>query len=98
MEEGCAPGGWPMTAPDLPSALVGRRPRPRSPPGRTLPYGRITEGDTVQAKDTLLAPLGWYHVFTGPARVRTAFLYAALIAVFGVLLPWTKGLDFLDPV
>jgi hypothetical protein len=30
--------------------------------------------------------------------VRTAFLYAALIAVFGVLLPWTKGLDFLDPV
>jgi hypothetical protein len=30
--------------------------------------------------------------------VRTVFLYAALIAVFGVLLPWTKGLDFLDPV
>ena len=30
--------------------------------------------------------------------MRTAFLYAALIAVFGVLLPWTKGLDFLDPV
>jgi hypothetical protein len=46
----------------------------------------------------VLASLGWYHVFTGPARVRTVFLYAALIAVFGVLLPWTKGLDFLDPV
>jgi hypothetical protein len=30
--------------------------------------------------------------------VPTVFLYAALIAVFGVLLPWTKGLDFLDPV
>ena len=28
----------------------------------------------------------------------TAFLYVALIAVFGVLLPWTEGLDFLDPV
>lgn len=28
----------------------------------------------------------------------TVFLYVALIAVFGVLLPWTKGLDFLDPV
>ena len=41
---------------------------------------------------------GWYHVFTEPSRVPTAFLYVALIAVFGVLLPWTKGLDFLDPV
>jgi hypothetical protein len=30
--------------------------------------------------------------------VPTVLLYAALIAVFGVLLPWTKGLDFLDPV
>ena len=40
----------------------------------------------------------WYHVFTGPARVPTVLLYVALIAVFGVLLPWTKGLDFLDPV
>ena len=28
----------------------------------------------------------------------TVLLYVALIAVFGVLLPWTKGLDFLDPV
>jgi hypothetical protein len=30
--------------------------------------------------------------------VPTVILYVALIAVFGVLLPWTKGLDFLDPV
>jgi hypothetical protein len=30
--------------------------------------------------------------------VPTVLLYVALIAVFGVLLPWTKGLDFLDPV
>jgi len=30
--------------------------------------------------------------------VPTVLLYAALIAVFGILLPWTKGLDFLDPV
>jgi len=30
--------------------------------------------------------------------VPTFLLYVALIAVFGVLLPWTKGLDFLDPV
>jgi hypothetical protein len=40
----------------------------------------------------------WYHIFTGPPRVPTVLLYVALIAVFGVFLPWTKGLDFLDPV
>lgn len=36
--------------------------------------------------------------FHWASRVPTILLYAALIAVFGVLLPWTKGLDFLDPV
>ena len=36
--------------------------------------------------------------FHWASRVPTVLLYAALIAVFGVLLPWTKGLDFLDPV
>jgi hypothetical protein len=29
--------------------------------------------------------------------VTSVLSYALLIAVFGVLLPWTKGLDFLDP-
>jgi hypothetical protein len=29
--------------------------------------------------------------------VPTVLVYIALIAVFGVLVPWTKGLDFLDP-
>lgn len=37
-------------------------------------------------------------MFHWEPRVPTVLLYAALIAVFGVLLPWTKGLDFLDPV
>ena len=28
----------------------------------------------------------------------TLLVYVLLIAVFGIFLPWTKGLDFLDPV
>jgi hypothetical protein len=30
--------------------------------------------------------------------VPTVLLYVLLIAVFGIFLPWTKGLDFFDPV
>jgi hypothetical protein len=30
--------------------------------------------------------------------VPTVLLHIALIAIFGVILPWRKGLDFLDPV
>jgi len=30
--------------------------------------------------------------------LRVIFLHLALIAIFGVLLPYRKGLDFLDPV
>jgi len=30
--------------------------------------------------------------------VPTVLVYVFLVAVFGVFLPWTKGLDFLDPV
>jgi hypothetical protein len=33
-----------------------------------------------------------------PGGVRIVLIHAALIAVFGVFLPWQKGLDFLDPV
>ena len=32
------------------------------------------------------------------SRFRAAWLHAALIAAFGIFLPWQKGLDFLDPV
>ena len=29
--------------------------------------------------------------------MQTVLLYCVLVGVFGVLLPWTRGLDFLDP-
>src|SRR5262245_33902051 len=33
-----------------------------------------------------------------PGGLRVVAIHLALIAVFGVFLPWRKGLDFLDPV
>ena len=33
-----------------------------------------------------------------PGGIRTLCVHGALIAVFGVMMPWSKGLDFLDPV
>jgi hypothetical protein len=33
-----------------------------------------------------------------PGGKRTILIHAALLAVFGVFLPWTKGLEFTDPV
>lgn len=39
----------------------------------------------------------WYHVLTEPF-LRIVLLHVALIAIFGVLLPHRKGIDFLDPV
>jgi hypothetical protein len=42
-----------------------------------------------------IAP-GWGSGTTG--RVRIVLIHVGLIAVFGVFLPWQKGLDFLDPV
>jgi hypothetical protein len=32
------------------------------------------------------------------SRIRAILLHVILIAVFGIFLPWQKGLDFLDPV
>src|ERR1017187_4424743 len=34
----------------------------------------------------------------GPRRARSILTHVALIAVFGVWLPWMKGIEFLDPV
>ncbi len=33
-----------------------------------------------------------------PGGFRVILIHAALVAVFGVFLPWTKGVQFLDPV
>jgi hypothetical protein len=33
-----------------------------------------------------------------PGGFRIIAIHLALVAMFGVFLPWTKGLDFLDPV
>ncbi|MGD1092070.1 MAG: hypothetical protein ABSB35_08765 [Bryobacteraceae bacterium] len=33
-----------------------------------------------------------------PGGYRILLLHAALVAVFGVYIPWLKGVDFLDPV
>jgi hypothetical protein len=38
--------------------------------------------------------LGW----VGSGRYRVILIHLALVAVFGVFLPWMKGLDFLDSV
>lgn len=38
--------------------------------------------------------LGW----EGSGRYRVILIHIALVAVFGVFLPWMKGIDFLDPV
>ena len=32
------------------------------------------------------------------SRLRSVLLHVLLLAVFGIFLPWQKGLDFLDPV
>ena len=40
------------------------------------------------------ARLGW----KGPGRYRVVLTHVALVAVFGVFLPWMKGIDFLDSV
>ncbi len=32
------------------------------------------------------------------SALRVIFVHFAVIAIFGVLIPWRKGLDFLDPV
>jgi hypothetical protein len=34
----------------------------------------------------------------GQRLARNVFLYAVLLLAFGVVLPWSKGLDFFDPV
>ena len=44
----------------------------------------------------ILAPR-WYHVLTEPF-LRVVLLHLALITIFGVLLPFRKGLGFLDPI
>ena len=36
--------------------------------------------------------------FGGTGRTRAALIHVALIAIFGVYLPWIKGVDFMDPV
>ena len=38
--------------------------------------------------------LGW----AGSGRYRVILVHVALVAVFGVFLPWMKGIDFLDSV
>jgi hypothetical protein len=60
-------------------------------------FSRIPQMETVPDHLGLkgLAP-GWRSGATG--RFRTVLIHVALIAVFGVFLPWQKGLDFLDPV
>src|SRR5579863_661916 len=40
------------------------------------------------------ARLGW----EGSGRYRVVLIHVALVAVFGVFLPWMKGIDFLDSV
>jgi len=40
------------------------------------------------------ARLGW----KGSGRYRVILIHVALVAVFGVFLPWMKGIDFLDSV
>jgi hypothetical protein len=40
------------------------------------------------------ARLGW----EGSGRYRVILVHVALVAVFGVFLPWMKGIDFLDSV
>jgi hypothetical protein len=44
--------------------------------------------------DTVSAP----NRREGKGRVKDFFIYGALAALFGIFLPWWKGLDFLDPV
>ncbi len=39
----------------------------------------------------------WYHVLTEPC-LPIILLHLALIAIFGVLVPQRKGIEFLDPV
>ena len=34
----------------------------------------------------------------GQSLARNVFLYAVVLLAFGVVLPWSKGLDFFDPV
>jgi hypothetical protein len=46
-----------------------------------------------QSKD-----LGLRVGFGRPGGYRLLLLHLALVAVFGVYIPWVKGLDFLDPV
>jgi hypothetical protein len=40
------------------------------------------------------ARLGW----STSGRFRVILVHVALVAVFGIFLPWMKGIDFLDPV
>src|SRR6185437_705197 len=47
-----------------------------------LPYPLDEQGGGVRARFSL----------------RTILIHAALIAVFGVALPWSKGIGFIDPV
>jgi hypothetical protein len=47
-----------------------------------------------QEGSRLVARLGW----AGSGRYRVILVHVALVAVFGVFLPWMKGIDFLDSV
>lgn len=47
-----------------------------------------------QEGSRLGARLGWQ----GSGRYRVILVHVALVAVFGVFLPWMKGIDFLDSV
>jgi hypothetical protein len=60
-------------------------------------FSRLPQMETVPDQLGLKrAASGWGSGATGGAR--TVLIHVALIAVFGVFLPWQKGLDFVDPV
>ena len=50
---------------------------------RSFPYHLRTEGRALGSR---------------VATFRTILIHVALVVVFGVFLPWSKGLEFLDPV
>src|SRR5712691_3017664 len=60
----------------------------RIPQMETFPYHLLLEGIELGSR------LGMGR----PGGLRTVLIHVALVAVFGVYLPWQKGLDFLDPV
>src|SRR5262245_14842024 len=60
----------------------------RIPQMDTLPYYLRLEGRALAER---LGP-------SRPGGARTVLIHVALLAVFGVFLPWQKGLDFLDSV